>query len=291
MPLPTDFAFSQGSLQDYVDCPRRFQLRYVERVAWPAIEVEPLLENERYLQQGAAFHRLVHQHALGVPAAQLTTAASKRHERNENMDLLHWWRNYLESRPANLPAVRYPEIVLSAPLGGYRLLAKYDLVAVDPEQRVVIVDWKTSRKRTPRRWLEERLQTKVYPYLVVVAGARLNGGRALAPRQVTMIYWFADFPADPEHFAYDAARHETDAAYLTALVEEIAGLGDEFFPRTANERRCRYCPYRSLCQRGVAAGRFDEVGAGLRPAPGDPPLLGDALDISLDLEQIAEIEY
>jgi hypothetical protein len=282
MPLPTDFAFSQGSLQDYVDCHRRFQLRYVERVAWPALEVEPVLENERYLQQGAAFHRLVHQHALGVPAAQLTTAAS-------NMDLRRWWRNYLESSPANLPEARYPEIVLSAPLGGYRLLAKYDLVAVDPEQRAVIVDWKTSRKRTPRRWLEERLQTKVYPYLVVQAGLHLNGGRALAPQQVTMIYWFADFPADPEHFVYDAARHETDAAYLTALVEEVAGLGDEFFPLTSDERRCRYCPSRSLCQRGVAAGQFDEVvGAGLQTRPYE---LGDALDISLGLEQIAEIEY
>lgn len=280
MPLPTDFAFSQGSLQGYVDCPRRFQLRYVERVAWPAIEVEPVLENERYLQQGAAFHRLVHQHALGVPAAQLTTAASKK-------DLRRWWRNYLESGPANLPEARYPEIVLSAPLGGYRLLAKYDLVAVDPGQRVVIVDWKTSRKRTPRRWLEERLQTKVYPYLVVAAGAHLNGGRAIQPQQVTMIYWFADFPADPEHFVYDAARHETDAVYLTALVEEIAGLGDEFFPLTSDERRCRYCPYRSLCQRGVAAGQFDEASNEIE----SDLELGDALDISLDLEQIAEIEY
>jgi CRISPR/Cas system-associated exonuclease Cas4 (RecB family) len=284
MPLPTDFAFSQGSLQDYVDCPRRFQLRYVERVAWPAIEVEPVHENERYLQQGAAFHRLVHQHALGVPAAQLTTAAGK-------MDLRRWWRNYLEGRPANLPAARHPEIVLSAPLGGYRLLAKYDLVAVDPGQRVVIVDWKTSRKRTPRRWLEERLQTKVYLYLVVQAGAHLNGGRALAPQQVTMIYWFADFPADPEHFVYDAARHETDAAYLTALVEEIAGLADDLFPLTANERRCCYCPYRSLCQRGVAAGQFDPASDEASDEIESDLELGDGLDISLDLEQIAEIEY
>ncbi|MCP4541151.1 MAG: PD-(D/E)XK nuclease family protein, partial [Chloroflexi bacterium] len=66
MTLPADFQFSQASLQDYVDCPRRFQLRYVLRVAWPAPEAEPVLENERYLQQGAAFHRLVHQHALGL---------------------------------------------------------------------------------------------------------------------------------------------------------------------------------------------------------------------------------
>jgi len=61
MTLPTHF--TQASLQDYADCPRRFQLRYVERVAWPALEADSALENERHMQQGIAFHRLAHQHA------------------------------------------------------------------------------------------------------------------------------------------------------------------------------------------------------------------------------------
>jgi hypothetical protein len=278
MVLPTDFQFSQGSLQAYVDCPRLFQLRYVQRLAWPAIDVEPALENERYLQQGAAFHRLAQQHALGIPAARLAAAAG-------GGDLRRWWRNYLESGPADLPAERYPEILLSGPLGGYRLLARYDLVAVDPGRRAVIVDWKTSRQRTPRRWLEERLQTRVYPFLLVQAGALLNGSRPLGAEQVEMVYWFSDFPADPERFAYDADQHAADQATLTALIEEIAGLSDEDFPRTSDESRCRYCRYRSLCRRGAAAAETaggEEEGLGLDD---------DVLEISLDLEQIAEIEY
>ena len=32
---------SQSSLQDYVDCARRFQLRYLDRLSYPAIESEP----------------------------------------------------------------------------------------------------------------------------------------------------------------------------------------------------------------------------------------------------------
>jgi CRISPR/Cas system-associated exonuclease Cas4 (RecB family) len=275
MVLPTDFQFSQGSLQDYVDCPRRFRLRYVQRVAWPAIDVEPVLENERYLQQGAAFHRLVHQHALSIPAAQLAAASG-------DMDLIRWWRNYLESSPADLPAQRSPEIVLSAPLGGYRLLARYDLVAVDPGQRAVIVDWKTSRRRTPRRVLAERLQTRVYPFLLVEAGAQLNDSRPLAAEQVEMIYWFADFPADPERFVYDGAQHAADEATLTGLIEEIASLSDESFPLTPDERRCRYCHYRSLCRRGGGAAQKEDE---------DPELDDGILDISLDLEQIAEVLY
>ena len=45
--LPEGFRFSQSSLQDYVDCRRRFQLRYLQNLAWPALQSEPALENER----------------------------------------------------------------------------------------------------------------------------------------------------------------------------------------------------------------------------------------------------
>lgn len=276
MTLPPDFQFSQASLQDYVDCPRRFQLRCVLRLAWPALEAEPALENERYLQQGAAFHRLVHQHALGLPPDQLSRTVTDE-------DLRRWWHNYLAAPPADLPASRYPEIVLSAPLDGHRLVARYDLVAVDAGRRATVVDWKTSRQRPRHAWLAGRLQTRVYPYLLVRAGANLNAGQPLWPKQVEMVYWFADFPANPARFAYDTAQYEADGVYLAALSQEIARLGDDDFPLTPQERRCRYCAYRSLCQRGVSAGAFD----GMEDEPG----LGDDFDLALDFEQIAEIGY
>jgi hypothetical protein len=280
MSLPPNFQFSQASLQDYVDCPRRFQLRYLLRVDWPAIEAEPALESERHLQQGNAFHRLVHQYLLGIPKERLSGAVADE-------DLRHWWYNYLTLPPADLPATRYPEVLLSAPLGGYRLVAKYDLVAVDAGQRIKIVDWKTYRKRPRRKWLVDRLQTRVYPYLLVQAGVHLNADRPPQPEQVEMIYWYAKFPETPERFPYDAAQYEADGAYLVSLVEEIEGeverLADADFALTTDERRCKYCPYRSLCQRGVSAGAFEEIE--------EESDVSDDFDISLDLEQIAEIEY
>jgi len=276
MTLPTDFQFSQGSLQDYVDCPRRFQLRYTQRLAWPAVEAEPPLENERHLQQGAAFHRLIHQHMLGLSPERLSSTIADE-------ELSRWWHNYLESALADLPASLYPEVVLSAPVSVHRMIAKYDLIAITTRQRAVIVDWKTSRKRPRRKWLAERLQTKVYPYLLVRAGSHLNEGQPFQPEQVEMVYWFANFPEDPERFPYDAAQYDADGAYLASLVEEIKGLGDEDFPLTVQERRCRYCPYRSWCQRGVRAGALDEAEDELE--------WDDDFEIALDFEQIAEIEY
>ena len=38
MNLPPDFHFSQASLRDFLACPRRFLLRHIQRLAWPAIE-------------------------------------------------------------------------------------------------------------------------------------------------------------------------------------------------------------------------------------------------------------
>jgi RecB family exonuclease len=212
---------------------------------------------------------------LGIPAEDLSRTIKEP-------DLRRWWHNYSRTSFVISPS-RYPEIVLSAPMCGYRLMAKYDLVVADPGLWAAILDWKTSRKLPKRKHLAERLQTKVYPYLLVRAGAHLNDGQPLAPEQVEMIYWFADYPDDPAQFAYDAAQYEADEAYLTALIEEIAGLGDEDFPLTTHDRRCKFCPYRSLCQRGVRAGSLDEME--------DEADAGDAFDFDIDFEQIAEIAY
>jgi CRISPR/Cas system-associated exonuclease Cas4 (RecB family) len=281
MSLPPDFHFSQGSLQDFVDCPRRFQLRYLERIAWPAVQAEPILENERHLQQGELFHLMVQQQLVGVPVARLAAMAQG------DADLDGWWQAYLAAAPADLPGERFPEVTLAAPLGvsgERRLVAKYDLVALTPQGRAVIFDWKTSRHRPPRRWLAERLQTRVYRYLLLHAGVDLTGGRPLAPEQIEMVYWFAGFPDRPERFVYNVGQAAEDAAYLNGMVEQIALLagGEGIWPLTPHEERCRFCVYRSLCARGVEAGRLGEM---------DYRDVEPEIEIDLDFEQIAEVEY
>lgn len=277
MPLPPELQFSQESLQDFVDCRRRFQLRYVMRRAWPAIAAEPAPENERHLRLAGLFHRLVQQHALGVPVERLSRMAL-------DADLSRWWRNYLDSNPASLPGACYAELALSAPLGQHRLVATYDLVVVTPQGRAVIWDWKTSRRRPGRDWLAARLQTLVYPYLLVEAGSELRPGEGIAPDQVEMIYWFADFADQPERFAYSADQHRENAAKLAALVqaaEELSEVSGDW-PLTPVEERCRFCVYRSLCNRGVRAGEVDA----LEEALGEP-----TATVDVDFEQIAEVEY
>ena len=238
MPIPEDFQFSQANLQDAVECRRRFQLRYLLGLAWPAPAAEPAGEYEAHVRDGEAFHRLIHQHQLGLPAERLTAQAEAQDEVEAEAEergvshLADWWHAYLTAAPVSLPAERYPEVTLSAPVGSHRLLAKYDLVAIEPGRRAVIVDWKTSQHRPSSVWLAARLQTRVYRYLLVAAGASLNGGQPLAPEQVEMIYWFAGYPDRPERLRYNRTQHEADGRYLTSLIAELVRAGDDDFPLT-----------------------------------------------------------
>lgn len=272
------FDFSQSSLQDFVDCRRRFQLRYIQRIAWPAVQAEPARENERHIQRGERFHRLAQQLLVGVPEKSLNRMA----EADEDENLLRWWSNFQESIPPALQGERFVEVTLSAPVGRYRLVAKYDLIMLGPDGKVLIYDWKTGIRKPGRARLSERLQTRVYPYLLVQAGAVLNGGRAIRPEQVEMVYWFAEQDQPEERFEYDPARFAEDDRYLTGLLEQIGTLPPDEFPMAESEKACPYCVYRSLCRRGGKAG--DLEGLSEEDAPEGPML-------DIDLEQIAEISF
>ena len=275
--LPPYFQFTQSNLQDYLDCPRRFELRYILRQDWPALQTEPELEQEKHMRRGRQFHQLVHQLLVGLPTEQLS-------EQIDDEDLQRWWDNFLKSSPLDsLPNKRLAEFSLSAPFASFRLLAKYDILAVDPGKRAVIVDWKTSLRRPGKHTLQERMQTHLYPFLLVEAGARLNGGNPILPEQVEMIYWFPEEPDNPEHFNYSTSQYLDECTNLEGLIAEIKGHTQGSFMLTLSEKLCEYCIYRSLCDRGKSAGAFeDQEEEGF--AASDQPL-------DLNFEQIGEIEF
>jgi len=266
--IPSPFSFSQSSLQDYADCARRFQLRYIEQLQWPAIETAPVLENERRQRAGQQFHRMAQQYLIGLPAEKLARMA-------EGEDLSRWWDNFINHAPKLEGFSLHPELALSTPIGKHRLIAKYDLVAVSPE-KALIFDWKTYQKRPKNEWMAARLQTRVYLAVLVAAGAHLNGGKPLTPEQIEMTYWYADFPSEPYTIKYSTKQHKRDWVNLFALVSEIDAKHS--FPLTDDEKMCAYCPYRSYCDRGIAAGVIDDLETEL-----------SALDVSI--EQIQEIEF
>lgn len=272
--LPAQFAFSQSSLQDYADCPRRFQLRYLDQLIYPAVESEPALENERHLLEGQHFHRLAQQHLLGIPTEKLERLAN-------TPNLQRWWENFLSFSQTSLTSLTglHPEVTLSAPLGDFRLVAKYDLIAITEDEKIVIYDWKTYRKRPRNEWLSARWQTRVYRSLLVAAGSQLNGGRPIVPERCEMVYWFSNFPDEAARFPYNEAQYKRDWDALVKLTEEIQSAAS--YPLTDDRQKCAYCPYRSYCDRGIQAGDLDAIEAEMET---------ESL-FDVNFEQIGEIEF
>jgi RecB family exonuclease len=281
--LPDGFQFSQTSLQDFRDCPRRFQLRYIEGLRWPAVEAEPIEAHERRMRLGTDFHRMAQRAVLGLPEDQIARSA-------HDPDLQRWWRNFSAYRPvetfsgnADNAKIR-TEVGLRDQVAGYGVVANYDVLIVDPGRSCTILDWKTSTRRPNDQDLRETLQTRLYRLLAVRAGRYLNGGQPFEPDQVEMIYWFPEFPDAPARLPYNASTYEADLAYVDRLISDIAAMDEAGFILTEDERACRYCPYRSYCGRGVEAGDLAAARADWEPTP-------DLDDLDLDLEQIAEIAF
>lgn len=285
MTLPKGFLFSQSSLQDYVDCQRRFQLRYIDRLAWPAVEAEPFMDYERLVDQGSLFHKVVRQYLVGVPEAQIEKSLA-----NDEV-MSSWWGNYLDSVKNGVlrvimheESLRFEELTLSTPVRDFRLIAKFDLLVLNPEGRLLILDWKTAQKRPRRAWLADRLQTHVYPFVLTRAVAPLIGKAGVDPAQVEMIYWFTNFPEQPERFSYDQSAYQEDARYLDDLVSMIHAKSEKIYPLTPDVRRCLFCTYRSLCNRGVKPGELPQLEEWQEAET-------SAGDVSIDYDQVGEIEF
>jgi len=273
VPLAADMALTQGRLQDYVECARRFQLRNIERLRSPALEVKQALAYEQRLRQGQRFHTLVLQHIHGTAPDRLAQSL------HDDPELAQWWATYRRLGLDSLPGTLYPEIALQTQLAGFRLLAKFDLLALEPGGDAVIVDWKTSTAPPQRARLRAHMQTIVYRFVLARAASHLYGD-VIAPEHIRMDYVFVAQDGHRERFDYSAAEMAADEARLQALLQEIHSA--EHFPLTQELRSCRFCSYRALCERGEAGDIWEleaEVEAEMPQAS------------TLDFDQIEEIAY
>ncbi len=248
---PPEFHFNQANLNDFEDCARRFQLRHIERQPWPAPRLEPLDEVDAAAQRGEMFHRLVQRHILDIPApvpADPKVAA--------------WFAAFQSALPAlHLPTViRRPEATYSIALAGKRLMARFDLVTVDPGREIVICDWKTGHP-VEAAVLQTRLQTAVYLTVARDALRRLYGG-AIPATALTLLYWFAEAPDQPvrirlpDNDAYDRVRLQ-----LVRLIDrvDLFQRDGHTWPLTDDLRQCTRCNYRTLCKRSVVTASVREV--------------------------------
>jgi RecB family exonuclease len=242
MLLPDSFVFTQQNLQDYTDCAYRFYLRDILKLEWPAVESEPIREQETLMQLGTRFHLLCQQYFSGIPADMLNAQITQP-------ELAGWWQNFLEMN-LHPDAGRFSvEKLISIPFAGYRLAAKIDFLLKSAE-KILIYDWKTSQHQPKRLTLLSRMQSKVYPLAV----SSLTSNQNLQPESIEMVYWYPAFSQSPVRFTYTSSQKDADQTELELLIAEIAAKEKDSFLKTTDEKACRFCRYRSLCDRGKEAG-------------------------------------
>lgn len=201
------------------------------------------------MELGQQFHRLVQQYFSGIDRLILFDSIN-------SAELAEWWQVFLTLDLVNKPGVKTAEKAISIPFNRYRLTAQYDLLIEEPGRKFTIYDWKTSAHKPKMHDLLNRVQSIAYPFILQTALNRLQDE---AKVEIEMIYWFPAHPTQPISFRYSADQYSRDGERLTGLVNEIVEHEDEWFVRTSDDARCRFCRYRSHCARGVNAGVAEDL--------------------------------
>ena len=268
--------YSPSNLQTYLICPRKFELRFIQKIIWPAVQTEPVLQMEEQVLLGKQFHLFAQQYFSGIDPDLIK-------QQIKNDPLATWWENFLKYINQFKSMQYEPEVILSARLVEEIIIGVFDLLAIANDGKFLIFDWKTNQKKPVRNNLGNQIQTRLYPLLFSLSGKQWNNNQEIEPLQIDMIYWFANEPDHPEIFQYSQYQLEQDKEYFKNLLTEIKLTKIGEFMLTPDERNCKFCQYRSLCNRGIKPGKYDD------PFYDQEYALEEISDF--DINQIGEIAF
>lgn len=260
------FYFSQTAIKTYLSCPLDFRSRYLDKLIWPS-EYNKSEQQQAQIKRGQVFHTLANRYFLGIDSQEKVEPGTEA-------------RKYLDRLQAYLPleeGVRYlPEYELRYNQEGIRLLAKFDLLYLDSDNgQVIIYDWKTGENQPEAGYYQRDIQTILYQFILVEAGARyLPAG--FKAEDLKMIYWNPNFPKTELELGYSSKQHQENKNYLYNIIEEILGLEYAEYAELTPGDQCYRCNYRPICE---------------GEQPEESPVVDDDLDLDLDWEMLEEINF
>jgi CRISPR/Cas system-associated exonuclease Cas4 (RecB family) len=268
---------NQSTLQDFIDCPRRFELKILQEASWPAALSEPPSRYEKMTELGNAFHKICNQFFIGIEPDVISSSI-------QDPALEELWLNFYPYGITLLETKHYTEQILRTTLDGHLLIAKYDFLCELPDGSYLIIDWKTSSKKPERTTLANRVQTYLYPFILHESSSDLFIRTLPDPGQIALQYWYPLCSEPEEIFPYSGNLHQENRTKLSRILSQINDFREAKapFPLTEDLNHCRYCNYKSYCERGQSA-------AGL-PAETDYAS-EDLTNAHFDLDLIEEIEF
>jgi CRISPR/Cas system-associated exonuclease Cas4 (RecB family) len=274
MAIDRQFIFSAHKLQDYLDCERRFELKYLAQQQWPAIRSEPVYELEQQIQLGEQFHLFAQQFFSHIPEEAIQSQI-------RDAQLAQWWQEFVPFARNFLDHDCFAEHRISFQLEQRRFIAILDLLVIHKNGDYKILDWKTNKKKPGSAQVKKSIQSRLYPLLLLLSEEKRTGSPKIDPNKIEMTYWFANYPHNPESFRYSNFQFQEDLSFIQELIQRITSLQRGEFQKTSVIERCKFCQYRSLCERGSAAGSMTDL---------EDDIWDEEIE-DIDFSQIGEIAF
>ncbi|MTI54509.1 PD-(D/E)XK nuclease family protein [Geosporobacter ferrireducens] len=233
------FYYSQNSLNTFLQCPKKFRFKYVERLHWKKALPGADLYYEN-MKVGLDFHLLCERYFSGI-ACDVPAAV-------ENREQLQTWLKQLKEMIPLKEEHRYlPEYEMRMIKGDVRLQAKYDLIVLKGDGDVEIWDWKTEERQMSMAEVAKKIQTMVYMYLFMENAQ----GLLRCPidyEKIKMIYWQPQYGTKRLEVPYSREKHLQYEAEIKNIIQELQVYDfDCPMNRERFEKSCRYCEFQSLC--------------------------------------------
>jgi hypothetical protein len=242
---------SNANLSAFETCQKQYELRYLSELGWPLIPVGDAVASEEAERLGQLFHLAVEQRSHGQDVTALLDESPKLHA---------WWLRFMQKRFHDPAGTVWHEARLLLPYAGERVLAVMDRLQCHDGQWT-IWDWKTGR-RFERESLARSAQTLLYPFALAEAGHIYNGGQAIPPEAIRMVYWSAEHDRQ-EIFTYDAAAFATAGERIRATIAALHTAREAGFGMTGKPKAChakgRPCAFVPLCLGAGASQTTDEA--------------------------------
>jgi hypothetical protein len=232
---------------------------------------------EEQINNGKIFHLMAQQYFSGINPDVILMQV-------ENVKISTWWKEFLTFAESynNLP--HQSEVLISSKINNKHFVGVFDLLVYSPGEKITIIDWKTNQVRPSRKNLKQHIQTRLYPLLLIAGGKQWNDNNEIQPDQIEMIYWFANYPDEPQSFLYSEHQYQSDLNFIQDLINQIETTNVGEFPLTANLKQCNFCNYRSLCGRGSKPGSAEDFESA------DFEYLYEEIE-EIDMKQIGDIAF
>ena len=228
-----NFFYSQNSIKNFLECPKKFKYRYLEGISWK--NSDELIKQS--LKDGEDFHILAERYFLGMDEDFYYKDINK---------LSKWMMDLKKNFPKNKNNSYLGEYEIRQKKNGINLMARYDLISFKSTGEIEIYDWKTNKDKFHPNFGSNSLQTKIYLFLLT-ENLNLFSINYFKFKNISMTYWQTNFPDSPLRISYSSQMHEENKIYLKNLIKEINSYDFSKFEQS-DKKACKFCEFMSICK-------------------------------------------